>query len=75
MDSSTTNGESRFVSNWVKANRPAYRQCCENGCKGKIYYCRSYWQGDADWAVYQCDICGAGFEQAGCWTYPIKPQI
>jgi hypothetical protein len=63
--------ESRFVSAWVKANRGPIRKC---ECGGSVYYCRDVFKGDADWAIYQCDLCGAGFEKAGHWSYPIPKQ-
>lgn len=70
MASSTT--ESPFVSAWVKSQRPAFRRC---ECGGSVYYCRDVFKGDASWGIYQCDRCGAGFEQAGHLVYPIPRQI
>ena len=67
----TAEARSVFVSDWVKSVRPPYRRCGENGCKGRVYYCADEWAGDASWAIYQCDLCGAGFKQAGVWSYRI----
>ena len=39
-----------------------------------MYWCRTVFKGDCDWAVYQCDVCGAGRESAGHWSYPILMQ-
>lgn len=72
MASST---ESPFVSAWVKENRRPIRKCTESGCGGSVYWNRCQFKGDADWAMHQCDRCGAGWESAGHWSYPIPQQI
>lgn len=69
-----SSGESKFVSDWVKRERPPLRPCYEQGCTGHVYLCGGRFAGDCDWAIYQCDMCGAGFEQAGHMVYPI-PRV
>jgi len=64
-----------FVSDWVKQNRGPIRKCSESNCTGSVYFCRTYFSGDADWQVCQCDKCGAGWESAGVWSYPIDQKI
>jgi len=52
-----------------------YQRC---GCGGRKWLRTSYWQGDADWAVYTCDKCSEELHTAGCWSYVVpapKPVV